>query len=107
MELRRNWHPATESFNTHGHIHSHKRNILTTDKAAKIKISYNWNLLHKHKGDDNDDYDEPLSTPTKLLSPLRNPITEERPSTSRGNTQEIEFYHINNIFNDHDSSDSD
>ncbi|XP_052752387.1 uncharacterized protein LOC128201000 [Galleria mellonella] len=100
---------ATErSFSTHAHIHSHKRNILTTDRAAKIAfISYNWNLLHKHKNDDNDDDDETLSTPRQLSSPLGSPINEEQPSTSRGYTQEIEFCNINNIFNDNDSSDSD
>ncbi|CAH0402535.1 unnamed protein product [Chilo suppressalis] len=73
---------ATErSFSTHAHIHSHKRNRLTTDRAAKIAfLSYNWNLLHKHKDDDNDDDDEPLSTPSQLSNPLCNAINEERPS---------------------------
>ncbi|XP_022817532.1 zinc finger BED domain-containing protein RICESLEEPER 2-like [Spodoptera litura] len=102
---------ATErSFSMHAHIHSHKRNRLTTDRAAKIAfISYNWNLLHNHIDDDNDDNDEPLSTPRQLSNPVGSPINEEQPSTSRGNTQEIEFCNINNIevFNNYDSSDSD
>lgn len=39
--------------------------------------------------------------------PLGYPIKEERPSTPCGNIQEIKFCNINNIFHDHDSSDSD
>ncbi|CAH1643074.1 unnamed protein product [Spodoptera littoralis] len=100
---------ATErSFSTHAHTHSHKRNRLTTERAAKIAfISYNWNLLHKYIDDDHDDDDEPLSTPRQLSSPLGSPISKDQPSTSRGNMQEIEFCNIHNIFNNHDSSDSD
>ncbi|RVE52697.1 hypothetical protein evm_002570 [Chilo suppressalis] len=40
---------------------------LTTDRAAKIAfMSYYWNLLHKYKDDDNNDDEEPLSTPRQL-----------------------------------------
>ncbi|CAH0406001.1 unnamed protein product [Chilo suppressalis] len=41
---------ATErSFSKHGHIHSKKRNRLTTEEAAKLAFaSYNWDLLHEY-----------------------------------------------------------
>lgn len=99
---------ATErSFSTHAHIHSHKRNRLTTDRAAKIAfISYNWNLLHKYNDDDNDEDDETLSTPRQLSSPMNSPINDPQPSTSRG-SQDIEFCDIDDLYEDHDSSDSD
>ncbi|KAG7308255.1 hypothetical protein JYU34_006934 [Plutella xylostella] len=96
---------ATErSFSTHAHIHSHKRNRLTTDRAAKIAfISYNWNLLHKQK-DNNDENDDPLSSPTIPSSP----VPDERPSTSRGNEAEIEFFDIARISDSSENgSDSD
>ena len=94
---------ATErSFSTHAHIHSHKRNRLTTDRAAKIAfIAYNWNLLHKNN-DNNDEDDEPLSTPTRNSSP----IPDEQPSTSHENQAQIEFFDIADISDDN-SSDSD
>ncbi|GBP23594.1 Retrovirus-related Pol polyprotein from transposon TNT 1-94 [Eumeta japonica] len=100
---------ATErSFSTHAHIHSHKRNRLTTNRAAKVAyISYNWNLLHKHKDEDNDEDDEPLSSPKQLSSPITSPIYEEQPSRSSGNQKEMEFCDVLRIDCDNKSDDSD
>ncbi|GBP42646.1 hypothetical protein EVAR_87197_1 [Eumeta japonica] len=96
------------SFSAHAYIQSHKRNRLTTDRAAKVAyISYNWNLLHKHKDEGNDEDDEPLSSPKQLSSPTTSPIHEEQPYTSSGNQKEMEFCDVLRIDCDNESDDSD
>lgn len=90
---------ATErSFSTHGHVHSVKRNRLTTERAAKISfISYNWNLLHKVKEDYEEEETNTVSSITVSRSPITSPLLdEEQPSTSRGN---IEFCDVDKIVN--------
>lgn len=48
-----------------------------------------------------------LSTPRQLSSPITIPIHDQQPSTSRGNQEEIEFCNIYDLYDEHNSSDSD
>lgn len=62
---------ATErSFSKHGHIHSKKRNRLTSERAAKLAFaSYNWDLLYKFNqivGSEDSESPEDRMTPDRV-----------------------------------------
>ncbi|KAL4702610.1 hypothetical protein ACJJTC_016086 [Scirpophaga incertulas] len=79
----------------HGHIHSNRKNRLSTERAAKISfISYKWNLIYKHEEDeDNFSLSPACSTTSSTLNV---------PSTSQ-NVINIEFLDVNTAIYESDS----